>query len=758
MSAALFRRAAGRMRLTARLNIAMAAAMLIGTAVMLVTSIIQQKEHFSQELHDYLNEEMNTLQVVLSDPVVTGDYATIEKVLDDTIKSIRIRSAIYADLNGDRIVARDKPVISPAPRSFIALVGMPAFSKTGTITIGGRNYGTVTIKLTAIPAINYMWSSLIQNLQILLLELALLIAVTMVIVRHSLRPLDDLAAGARRIGGGDYETVIAEHGASEIVLTISAFNRMTQQLRQTLDQLKQSRDRYSILYNQTPVLLHSIDQTGTLVEVNDYWLKVLGYERDEVIGRKVTDFFTGSSRRHAQDIVQPEFFRKGICRNIAYQFVRKNGELVDVLLSATGERDASGNVIRSLAVIEDITERKRAEEKYRLLFESANDGIFIQDEKGFTDCNRKGASMYGLAKEQIIGRPPSEFAPERQPDGRLSSEVAAEKGRAALSGVPQVFEWQPVRAGGTPFDVEITLSRLELGGKIYLQAIVRDITERKRAEEEHEKLQAQLHQSQKMESVGRLAGGVAHDFNNMLTAILGYAEMAMTEGTPPHKMRSYLKVIEQSALRSAELVRQLLAFARKQSAAPKVLDLNQTVPNLLRMLRPLIGEEIDVSYVPGQDLWPVRIDPSQIDQVLANLCVNARGAIVGVGKITIETENVILDKAHCDASPGSVPGEYVMLAVGDNGCGMSKEVLEHIFEPFFTTKEAGLGTGLGLATVYGIVKQNDGLINVHSEPGRGTTFRIYLPRHAGEAPATAAAGQGDPEEGRGETVLPGGGR
>ena len=203
-----------------------------------------------------------------------------------------------------------------------------------------------------------------------------------------------------------------------------------------------------------------------------------------------------------------------------------------------------------------------------------------------------------------------------------------------------------------------------------------------------------------------------------------------------------LQEIRKAAQRSADLTRQLLAFARRQTIAPKVLDLNETVEGMLKMLRRLIGEDIDLAWLPAADLWPVKMDPAQIDQILANLCVNARDAIGGVGKLTIETGNAVFDEAYCADHPGFVPGEYVRLAVSDNGCGMDKETLAQIFEPFFTTKGVGEGTGLGLATVYGIVKQNDGFINVYSEPGQGTTFTIYLPRHAGQADAAADGKRG----------------
>lgn len=256
-----------------------------------------------------------------------------------------------------------------------------------------------------------------------------------------------------------------------------------------------------------------------------------------------------------------------------------------------------------------------------------------------------------------------------------------------------------------------------------------DITERKRAEEEKTNLEAQLQQAQKMESVGRLAGGVAHDFNNMLSVILGHAEIAKEEVGPSQPIYEYLEEIRKAAERSADLTRQLLAFARKQTVSPRVLDINDTVSNMLKMLQRLIGEHIDLAWMPGLDVWPVKIDPSQIDQMMANLCVNARDSIPEMGKITIYTNNIIIDDKYCSNHPDSVPGEYMQLTVSDTGRGMDKEILSHIFEPFFTTKGVGEGTGLGLSTVYGAVKQNNGFIHVHSEPGKGTSFTIYLPRY-----------------------------
>jgi signal transduction histidine kinase/ActR/RegA family two-component response regulator len=273
------------------------------------------------------------------------------------------------------------------------------------------------------------------------------------------------------------------------------------------------------------------------------------------------------------------------------------------------------------------------------------------------------------------------------------------------------------------------------------------------AEQNRQEMERQLRQAQKMEAVGRLAGGVAHDYNNMISVIMGYTEMAIEKIASNDPLYADLQEIMDAAKRSKELTRQLLAFARRQSIAPKVLDLNDTVKSMLNMLHPLIGEDIELVWRPGQQVWPIQIDPSQIDQILANLCVNARDAISGVGKIIIETANTEIDDTYCSLHQGFVPGEFVRLTVSDDGAGMDAAILNNIFEPFFSTKAIGRGTGLGLATVYGIVKQNNGFINVYSEPGHGTTFKIYLPRVTGQSVAVLSKSTMEASLGNNETVL-----
>jgi signal transduction histidine kinase/DNA-binding response OmpR family regulator len=278
--------------------------------------------------------------------------------------------------------------------------------------------------------------------------------------------------------------------------------------------------------------------------------------------------------------------------------------------------------------------------------------------------------------------------------------------------------------------------------------------ERKRAEEEKEKLQANLVHMQKIESVGRLAGGVAHDFNNMLSVILGHVDLVLANLDESSPLHANMTEIRSATQRSADLTRQLLAFARRQTVQPKVVDLNDVIEGMLKMLRRLIGEEVEVVWTPGRQLGQVKIDPAQVDQMLANLIVNARDAMAGgTGRVTIDTENVTIDEAYCALHPDCSPGMYVVLSVSDTGCGMDTDVLSHIFEPFFTTKGVGWGTGLGLATVYGIIKQNDGFISVYSEVGHGTTFRLHLPRQLGEGESKPETGVARKMTGGTETVL-----
>lgn len=395
---------------------------------------------------------------------------------------------------------------------------------------------------------------------------------------------------------------------------------------------------------------------------------------------------------------------------------------------------------------------RASEKKYRRLYESMTDGFAYVDMQGnIRESNEAFQQMLGYRGEELARLTYNELTPENW----HAYEQEIVQNQILKKGFSEVYEKEYRKKDGSTFPVELRTFLIcnDVGEKEGMWAIIRDLTARREAEKFQQGLEDQLHQAQKMESVGRLAGGVAHDFNNMLSVILSYAEMGLGKTAPGSALHGYFEDILDAAQRSAGITRQLLAFARKQAVVPQVLNLNETVESMLKMLRRLIGEDITLTWLPQPDLWPVKIDPSQIDQLLANLCVNCRDAIIGVGKITIETGMVILDATYCASHIGAVPGEYVLLAVSDNGCGMGKETLDKIFEPFFTSKELGEGTGLGLATVYGIVKQNNGSIRVYSEPGKGATFKIYLPRHSQHLAKVEQESSGAIQRGQGESVL-----
>jgi len=468
--------------------------------------------------------------------------------------------------------------------------------------------------------------------------------------------------------------------------------------------------------------------------------------------------------RAALDAALTDLVTDGKPYDVEYQIARHtDGAIVDI--HSLAEYDAEAEVVEG--VIEDITERKRAEEalnesRARLLvaMTSMTDAVFITDTEGrLLDFNDAFATFHRIANRAEC---PTSLDGARAvvdlflPDGTLAP--------TDQRPVPRALR------GETATNVEYALRRKDTGetwigsysfapirdaeGAVVGSVVTaRDVTEQKRAEAEKAELEAQLQQAQKLESVGRLAGGVAHDFNNMLGVILGHTEMAMDQVEQDQPLYGDLVEILQATQRSAALTRQLLAFARKQTIAPEVLDLSHTLASMVNMLQRLIGENVRLRWQPEPDLWPIKLDPSQLNQILANLCVNARDAIADVGTITIETSNRTLDDTDATRLPGIIPGDYVRLVVRDDGCGMDRETMAHLFEPFFTTKDIGKGTGLGLAMVYGAVKQNGGYIHVDSVVGSGTVFAIHLRRHVGRPAQAGMADAAGPNSRGHETIL-----
>jgi PAS domain S-box-containing protein len=424
--------------------------------------------------------------------------------------------------------------------------------------------------------------------------------------------------------------------------------------------------------------------------------------------------------------------------NREYRIVRRSDQCVRWVHGlGKVEYDSGGKPVAMIGTIQDITERKRtdvalreSEDRLRVILDSTDDGILAVDASGKTIfSNRRFSKLWRIPQALMNTCDDNamlDYVLEQlaDPDGFLR-EVKRLYGTAEISNDTILFKDSRLLE-------RYTMPMMEDGSVVGRLWSFRDVTDRKQAEEEKEKLRAQLQQAMKMEAVGRLAGGVAHDFNNLLTAIMGNVSLAIMKLSPSDPAGGLLAEANKAAESAASLTQQLLAFSRKQIIKPKVLDLNILIADMNKMLVRLIGENIDLKTVPGEGLGLVKVDAGQFEQILVNLAVNARDAMPEGGKILIETVNVDLDKEYCVVHPYVLPGRFVMLAVSDMGQGMSEEVKRQIFEPFFTTKPKGTGTGLGLATIYGVVKQANGYIEVYSEVGKGTTFKIYLPRVDGE--------------------------
>jgi PAS domain S-box-containing protein len=435
---------------------------------------------------------------------------------------------------------------------------------------------------------------------------------------------------------------------------------------------------------------------------------------------------------------------------------RRDGEIRWMYLSSSPRQMPGGQMLWD-GIQLDVTERKRveealreSEERYKALFDRSLDCVFLTDFEGrFLDANQVFLDMLGYRREDI-----ATLTLESVLSGdQLLLARRTVQGIRATGHQEKSNEYRAHRKDGKCVFVETQSALIYREGQPFaIQSVGRDITERKRAEEEKAKVQAQLHHAQKMESIGRLAGGVAHDFNNLLTVINGYSRLGMAKLSAQDPLRATLEEIRKAGERAAGLTRQLLAFSRKQVLQPRALDLNHLVEEMRPMLARLVGEDVDVQVTLGAERGTVHADPNQVTQVVMNLAVNARDAMPGGGTLLIETAVVERDESYARLHPEARAGRYVMLAVSDNGTGMDEATQERIFEPFFTTKEAGQGTGLGLSMVQGIVAQSGGYIDLYSEPGQGTTFKVYLPAFAEAAPS-AGMPEPVPVLGGTETVL-----
>ena len=388
---------------------------------------------------------------------------------------------------------------------------------------------------------------------------------------------------------------------------------------------------------------------------------------------------------------------------------------------------------------------RKSAEQYRQLFETVTDGIIIANlQGGILEGNGAACRQLDYTRQELLSLSINRISARSRGDIKDTLKTVIENGHA-------FYQTSHIRKDGSTLPVELSVAAIEFNGERAFLGVVRDLTERRRVEEEKQRLEAQLQQAVKMESIGVLAGGVAHDFNNALTTILGNAELALMDLPEDAPLAGMLREIQRAGLSAASLTRQLLAFSRKQILAPRAVDLNELITQMHKMLTSLLGEDVMLKTILARDLAPLKADPGLVEQIIVNLAANARDAMPDGGTLAIETANATLDHDYHQLHPEAEPGEYVALMVADTGTGIPPEVKERIFEPFFTTKPKGLGTGLGLATTYGAVKQSGGHIQVYSEKGSGTTFRIFLPR----APlqAEVAARPEEPMLRGNETIL-----
>ncbi|HYU08032.1 MAG TPA: PAS domain S-box protein [Gemmatimonadales bacterium] len=546
------------------------------------------------------------------------------------------------------------------------------------------------------------------------------------------------------------------YGESErdILTFVSAQMAMAIERKRVEDAWREQSELLQRIVDNIPVMLAFLDEQGRIQWGNREWTRTLGYDIAEARER---DLFAelypdpGEQRRLRDSIGAP------VGQWTDFRTRTRHGTVLDTIW-ANAPLTGGG----WLAIGMDVSERRRAEERYRSFIAQSSEGVSrlevdppvplkLPEEEQvdrvyagarIAECNDAMARMYGFKEARdLVGTRLAELHNVNDPTNREQIRSFIRAGYRVSDSETREHD----RDGRPRVFLNNVVGFVEDGHLVRVWGTQRDVTDQRHLEE-------QFRQSQKMEAVGQLAGGIAHDFNNLLTAILGNTQLLLRELPPGDSKRGDVEEIRKASERAASLTRQLLAYSRRQMLQPVVLDLNVVVAEMDKLLRRLIGEHIALVTVLAPGLGRVKADPNQLEQVIVNLAVNARDAMPEGGKLTIETANVDLDETFAQAHLGSVPGAYAMLAVTDTGFGMDATVRAHLFEPFFTTKEVGKGTGLGLATVYGIVKQSDGYISVYSEPGHGSSFKIYLPRIATPARAAAGPQKGGPARGT-ETVL-----
>ncbi len=520
-------------------------------------------------------------------------------------------------------------------------------------------------------------------------------------------------------------------GTKELVLIVEAYNSLQDRLKLATETLRESEERYRILVETLTDAVFKIDTEGNFTYLNPIFSKMTGWPIKDVVGHPFSAFLAPEYRQSTTDR-----FRRGLEGDVIppyeVDFLLPDGGRLSVELNVTTMFGSDGRTIGRIGVARDVGPRKEAdralresEERFRSVVEHSHDGIMIVDDAfRFLYVNEQLSTMLGYEPEEIIGHEFGDFLDEG------SRQLVSRRYQDRQKGhdVPSRYEFDIVRKDGTRRQVEISSTIItDQSGRARTVAQLLDITDRKRIEQEKHRLETQLIQAQKLEAVGLLAGGIAHDFNNLLQVVRGYTELLLVggegESDSPHDLQEILKATN----RATELTQQLLTFSRKIESKPALVNLNQHLQDTTKLLERTLPKMIEIKLILDQELPLIQVDPGQFEQVFLNLAVNARDAMRTGGTLTVRTEQVYLNVEFCKEHLEMTPGPYVLLSVSDTGQGIAPEDLRRVFEPFFSTKEVGEGTGLGLAMVYGIIRNHDGYITCVSERGCGSTFKVYLP-------------------------------
>ncbi len=706
-------------------------------------------DNISEPVPASVRDEINSMVAIVSErnrrlrafdvPWMTPMLTELSVLLEDW-------KFVLANLSVDFVGATTRLVTEAAPRAELLLetsindVHQRANSQlmdnqASVARIGNKADRTLFLGLI-VPLLFFAWISAL-------------------LVRRVIGSLNIISGGIGYYASGDFSHRVTIQGTDEFADAAAQINIMADQRKQALDSLSQMNATLEIRVQERTAELSAsrerLAEAQRIARIGSWELDLtrnhLSWSEEVFRIFELDSDAFGASYEAFLDAIHPDdravvnqAYTRSLETRTPYQIIHRlmmpDGRIKHVEERCETEFDAGGKPLVSHGTIQEITEKVRAEESLRekdiinrqVINTSLDAVIIINEEGAIVDWNKQAEIIFKWPRQEVLGLKLSEtIIPHKYRDAHTAGmKKYLSTGEGPV--LNQRLELTALDRTGHEFPIELAISPMKIGDRSAFSAFVRDLTPRKEGEAERERLQSELTQAQKMEAIGRLAGGVAHDFNNMLSVILGYTDMAMAKLKGDERFGRDLKEIRNAAERASGITRQLLAFARKQTVAPKLIDLNITIDGMLGMLRRLIGESVELAWAPNAQPLHVLIDPSQVDQLLVNLCVNARDSIEHNGRISIEADVAFFSTEDAADRTDIQAGSYVVLSVSDNGCGMDKETVRVIFEPFFTTK--GKGTGLGLPTVYGIVRQNKGFINVYSEPGIGTTFSLYLPRAA----------------------------